>query len=149
MQLITQPGSPYPLGASVRPQGVNFSVFSKSSARVELLFFDGADDARPSVVIPLDPRSNRTYHYWHVFVPDVQAGQLYGYRACGPFEPRRGLRFDPAKVLLDPYGRAVVVPEGYSRIDASLPGDNCATAMKSVVADPGRYDWEGDVPLKR
>jgi len=76
MKLMTQPGSPYPLGASVRSQGVNFSVFSKSGARIELLFFDGADDARPSVVIPLDPRSNRTYHYWHVFVPDVQAGQL-------------------------------------------------------------------------
>ncbi|MET1083092.1 MAG: glycogen debranching protein GlgX [Burkholderiales bacterium] len=149
MKLMTQPGSPYPLGASVRSQGVNFSVFSKSGARIELLFFDGADDARPSVVIPLDPRSNRTYHYWHVFVPDVQAGQLYGYRACGPFEPQRGLRFDPGKVLLDPYGKAVVVPDGYSRINASLPGDNCASAMKSVVADPSRYDWEGDVPLKR
>jgi glycogen operon protein len=149
MQLITQPGSPYPLGATIRPAGVNFSVFSKSSARVELLLFDGAEDARPSAVIPLDPPGNRTYHYWHVFVPDVQAGQIYGYRACGPFEPRRGLRFDPAKVLLDPYGKAVAVPEGYSRINASLPGDNCATAMKSVVADPGRYDWEGDVPLNQ
>ena len=120
-------------------------MFSKSSTRIELLFFDGADDARPSVVIPLDPRSNRTYHYWHVFVPDVQAGQLYGYRACGPFEPQRGLRFDPAKMLLDAYSKAVAVPKAYSRIAASLPGDNCATAMKSVVADPGRYDWEGDV----
>ena len=149
MQLITQPGSPYPLGATIRPAGVNFSVFSKSSARVELLLFDGAEDARPSAVIPLDPPGNRTYHYWHVFVPGVQAGQIYGYRACGPFEPRRGLRFDPAKVLLDPYGKAVAVPEAYSRIDASLPGDNCATAMKSVVADPGRYDWEGDVALNR
>ena len=97
MQLITQPGSPYPLGATIRPAGVNFSVFSKSSARVELLLFDGAEDARPSAVIPLDPASNRTYHYWHVFVPGVQAGQIYGYRACGPFEPQRGLRFDPGQ----------------------------------------------------
>src|SRR4249920_2293145 len=118
MRLRTLSGRPYPIGASVHPQGVNFSVFSKSSAHIELLFFDGADDARPSVVIPLDPRSNRTYHYWHVFVPDVQAGQLYGYRACGPLEPQRGLRFDPAKVLLDPYGKAVAVPEAYSRIAA-------------------------------
>ena len=149
MRLRTLSGKPYPIGASVHPQGVNFSVFSKSSTRIELLFFDGADDARPSVVIPLDPRSNRTYHYWHVFVPDVQAGQLYGYRACGPFEPQRGLRFDPAKMLLDPYSKAVAVPEAYSRIAASLPGDNCATAMKSVVADPGSYDWEGDAPLNR
>ena len=84
MQLITQPGSPYPLGATIRPAGVNFSVFSKSSARVELLLFDGAEDARPSAVIPLDPTSNRTYHYWHVFVPGVQAGadlRLSGLRA--------------------------------------------------------------------
>jgi glycogen operon protein len=149
MHLGTRRGSPYPLGASVHPAGVNFSVFSKSSARVELLFFDGVDDARPSAVVPLDPTSNRTYHYWHAFVPGIEVGQIYGYRACGPFEPHRGLRFDPAKVLLDPYGKAVAVPEGYSRVNASLPGDNCATAMKSVVADPGRYDWEGDVPLNR
>jgi len=149
MQLITQPGSPYPLGASVHPAGVNFSVFSKSSARVELLLFDGAEDARPSAVIPLDPTRNRTYHYWHLFVPDVQVGQIYGYRVFGPFEPQRGLRFDPTKVLLDPYGKALALPEAYSRMAASLPGDNCATAMKSVVADPDSYDWEDDVPLKR
>ncbi len=149
MRLRTLSGRPYPIGASVHPQGVNFSVFSKSSTRVELLFFDGIDDARPSAVVPLDPTDNRTYHYWHVFVPRVEVGQIYGYRAYGPFEAQRGLRFDPAKVLLDPYGKAVAVPEAYSRIAASLPGDNCATAMKSVVADPGRYDWEGDVPLNR
>jgi glycogen operon protein len=128
---------------------VNFSVFSKSSTRVELMLFDGVDDARPSAVVPLDPTKNRTYHYWHIFAPGIEVGQIYGYRAFGPFEPDRGLRFDPGKVLLDPYGKAVAVPEGYSRIGASLPGDNCATAMKSVVADPGRYDWEGDVALKR
>jgi glycogen operon protein len=149
MRLRTLSGRPYPIGASVHPQGVNFSVFSKSSTRVELLFFDSVDDARPSAVVPLDPTDNRTYHYWHVFVPRVEVGQIYGYRAYGPFEPHRGLRFDPAKVLLDPYGKAVAVPEAYSRINAALPGDNCATAMKSVVADPGRYDWEGDVPLNR
>ena len=126
------------------------SACSRKAARaLELMLFDGVDDARPSAVIPLDPTSNRTYHYWHVFVPGVQVGQIYGYRAFGPFEPQRGLRFDPAKLLLDPYGKAVALPEGYSRINASLPGDNCATAMKSVVADPARYDWEGDAPLSR
>ena len=70
---------------------------------------------RPSRIIPIDPFANRTYHYWHVFVPGVEAGQIYGFRANGPFEPARGLRFDPSKLLLDPYGRAVAVPKDYSR----------------------------------
>ena len=142
-------GRSHPIGATLVPGGANFSVFSRSAASIELLFFDRADDARPSRVIPIDPLSSRTYHYWHVFVPDVQAGQIYGFRAYGPFEPERGLRFDPSKLLLDPYGRATVVPKNYSREAARLKGDNTATAMKSVVTDPHAYDWEGDVPLKR
>ncbi len=75
-------------------------------------------------VIELDPRTHRTYHYWHVFVPGIGPGQVYAYRADGPFDPGRGLRFDPAKALLDPYGRAVVVPDGYSRRTASRYGQN-------------------------
>ena len=66
-----------------------------------------------------------------------------------PSTPRRGLRFDPEKILLDPYGRAVVVPDGYNRSAASRPGDNTAAAMRSVVVDPEAYDWEGDAPLRR
>ena len=116
---------------------------------MELLLFDREDDGRPARVIPIDPAVNRTYHYWHVFVPGVQAGQIYGFRAHGPFDPARGLRFDPSKLLLDPYGRAVVVPKNYSRDAARMEGDNAATAMKSVVVDPHAYDWEGDTPLKR
>ena len=118
-------------------------------SRIELLFFDRVDDARPSRVIPIDPFANRTYHYWHVFVPGVEVGQIYGFRAHGPYEPNRGLRFDPSKLLLDPYGRAIAVPKDYSREAARLKGDNAATAMKSVVTDPQAYDWEGDVPLNR
>jgi glycogen operon protein len=98
-------------------------------------------------VIPLDPVRNRAYHYWHVFVPEVAPGQLYGYRVTGPTAPDRGLRFDPTKVLLDPYGRGVVVPKTYDRLAAQHPGDNAAAAMKSVVVDNGAYDWEGDLPL--
>ena len=84
----------------------------------------------------LSIRRHRTYHYWHVFVPGLKPGQIYGYRAHGPFAPERGLRFDGEKVLLDPYGLAVAVPEAYNRRAASRPGDNAAVAMKSVVADP-------------
>jgi glycogen operon protein len=97
----------------------------------------------------LDPAVHRTYHYWHVFVPGVQAGQLYGYRVHGPFDPIKGMRFDADKVLLDPYGRGVVVPKNYSRKAAEEKGDNAATAMKSVIVDLRTYDWEGDTPLDR
>jgi len=142
-------GSSFPLGATLSPDGVNFSLFSKNSTLVELLLFNHADDAKPARVISLDPWKNRTYHYWHVFVPGLKPRQIYGYRAQGPFELQRGLRFDREKILLDPYGRAVAVPKQYSRIAASKPGDNCATAMKSVVVDVHAYDWEGDVPLKQ
>jgi isoamylase len=142
-------GRSYPLGATLIGGGANFSVFSRSACSIELLFFDCVDDARPSRVIPIDPLANRTYHYWHVFVPGVQAGQIYGFRAYGPFEPARGLRFDPSKLLLDPYARAIAVPKNYSREAARRKEDNTATAMKSVVTDSQAYDWEGDVPLKR
>ena len=142
-------GRSFPLGATLVDGGANFSLFSRSAAGIELLFFDREDDARPSRVIPIDPLVSRTYHYWHVFVPGVQAGQIYGFRAYGPFEPTRGLRFDPSKLLLDPYGRAVVVPQHYCREAACLKGDNTAAAMKSMVTNPGAYDWEGDLPLRR
>ena len=140
-------GGSSPLGAACRADGVNFSVYSRNAAAVELLLFDRTDDARASRSIRLDPAKNRTYYYWHVFVPGLRAGQIYGYRVAGPFEPERGFRFDPGKVLLDPYGKGVVVPAGYSRHAASEPGENTTTAMKSVVVDPGQFDWEGDVPL--
>jgi glycogen operon protein len=138
-----------PLGATVVDSGVNFSLFSRSATGVELLLFDRDDDARPARVLRLDPAANRTYHYWHVGVPGVQPGQLYGYRVAGPCDPAHGMRFDPAKVLLDPYGRGVVVPKDYSRDTARQAGDNAATAMKSVVVDVHTYDWEGDTPLQR
>ena len=142
-------GQSCPLGATPSPDGVNFSVFSKSCEAIELLLFDKVDDPRPADVIRLDPRQNKTYHYWHIFVGGLKPGQIYGYRALGPFKPDKGLRFDSDKVLLDPYGRSVAVPASYSRAAACRRGDNTAFAMKSVVADLGAYDWEGDAPLKR
>ncbi len=141
-------GTSSPLGATTLHGGANFSVYSKNATGVELLLFDGVDESRPRHVIRLDPAVNRTYHYWHIFVPSIRAGQTYGYRVDGPFDPENGMRFDPSKVLLDPYGRGVVVPEKYDRGAASRKGDNAATAMKSVVVDPRAYDWEGDAPLK-
>ena len=142
-------GRSFPLGAAVHPDGVNFSLYSKSSTAVHLLLFDSPDDEQPSRVIELDPKRNRTFHYWHVFVADIGPGQIYGYRAYGPSNPNSGLSFDPQKILLDPYGYGVVMPRRFSREAAKRPGDNTPYAMKSVVVDPGAYDWEDDMPLRR
>ena len=142
-------GKAAPLGATVYREGVNFSLFSRDASGVELLLFNREDDAHPIHVISIEPYTHRTYHYWHVFVPGIRSGQLYGYRVHGRCDPDSGLRFDADKVLLDPYGRGVVVSEHYSREAACLPGDNTATAMKSVVVDPLEYDWEGDKPLNQ
>ena len=141
-------GAAAPLGATVYPDGVNFSVFAKSASSMDLLFFDDEHAATPSRTLTLDPNANRTYHYWHAFVPGVGPGQVYAYRATGPREPARGLRFDGEQVLLDPYGIAVAVPDTYDRKAASQRGGTAA-AMKSVVADPDAYDWQGDTPLQR
>ena len=144
-----QEGSSAPLGARVFPDGVNFSVFSKNATLMELLLFDDENAGQPSRIIPLESSEHRTYHYWHALVPDLAPGQVYAYRARGPAAPERGLRFDPDKVLLDPYGLAIAVPNAYDREAAKRPGNNAAHALKSVVADPRRYDWEGDAPLAR
>ncbi|MDJ0568046.1 MAG: glycogen debranching protein GlgX [Pleurocapsa sp. MO_192.B19] len=138
------PGKSSPLGATVYPHGVNFCIFSQNAEAIELLLFDTAEASRPVQIIKLDPSLNKTYYYWHIFVPRIKAGQIYAYRAYGQFAPEKGYRFDPTKVLLDPYARAIVNTERYDRISASRPGDNCAQALKGVVVDTSSYDWEGD-----
>jgi isoamylase len=140
---------PYPLGSTVTPEGTNFSVFSANATGMEIVFFNHSDDQQVARVIALDPILNRTSHYWHIFVPGIKAGQLYGYRADGPYDPPAGHRFDRCKVLLDPYGKSVSVGRNYDRAAASRPGDNAAASMKSVVTDPSVFDWDGDMPLNR
>ena len=146
---VVTPGTPAPLGATVRPGGVNFSVFSKHALLVQLLLFDDENATRPASIILLEPDKHRTYDYWHVFVPGVGPGQVYAYRAHGDSDPDQGFYFDAEKVLIDPYGISVAVPRKYDRWAAARPGDNIAVAMKSVVADPSLYNWEGDLPLNR
>ena len=148
MTEATTRGKSFPLGATVYPAGVNFSVYSKSATEVQVLLFNRADDAAPARVIQLDSKNNRTGDYWHVFVPRCEAGQVYGYRAAGPFDPEQGHRFDRNKVLLDPYAKCVSAVN-YSRIGTCDAGDNASTCMKSVVVDSRLYDWEGDLPLHR
>jgi isoamylase len=146
---IDDRGRSFPLGATLVNGGANFSLFAKDAAAVELLLFDRVDGAKLPQAIELDPQRNRTYHYWHAFVPGVSAGQSYGYRVAGPFDPARGLRFDPNKVLLDPYAKCLARPPGRSRKTAQEAGDNTLTALRSIVVDPSTYDWEGDAPLGR
>jgi glycogen operon protein len=145
------PGSTWPLGATPDETGVNFSVWSRHAHAVDLVLFDRVEDGRPSRVVRLEPERHRTYHYWHAHVPGIGPGQLYGWRAHGPYDPPHGYLFQGEKLLLDPYARAVAVPPGYDRKAAAVArrGDNAATAMKGVVVDPSRYDWEGDRPLHR
>jgi glycogen operon protein len=144
MAYRTLPGKTYPLGARVEGKGVNFSLYSKHAHGVELLLFD--DVAKhPSQVIKLDPKINRTYHYWHIWVEGIGNGQIYAYRIHGDYKPEEGLRFDPSKVLLDPYAHEVVGQEIYDRNLAKRYGqDNCLHALKSVIVDLREYDWEGD-----
>jgi isoamylase len=138
------PGESFPLGATVYPHGVNFSVFSQNAAAIELLLFSTPQDTHPTHVIPLDPPYHKTYYYWHVFIPELEAGQIYGYRVYGEYAPEIGDRFDKTKVLLDPYAKAVVGQESYDRQAAVDRGNNCPQALKGVVVDPSTYDWERD-----
>ena len=139
-------GKSFPLGATVYPNGVNFSLFSKNCQAVELLLFDHPDKP-PAQIIHFDPIANRTFYYWHAFIPGMKPGQIYGYRVHGPFDPIQGNRFDGEKLLLDPYTKAIVTGNKYDREAATTTGDNCLVAMKSVVIDSSGYDWEGDQPL--
>ena len=124
-------------------------MFSKHADAARAAAVRDADAAQPSRIIPLDAETHRTYHYWHAFVPGLAPGQVYAYRAHGPFAP--GTR----AAVRRREGAARSVRAGRRRARrlrpqaAARPGDNAAVAMKSVVADPGRYDWEGDLPLER
>ncbi len=145
-------GSSYPLGATVESGGVNFCVYSQHATGMTLLLFGAPDAAQPERAIELDPTVNRTANYWHVFVPRVGPGQVYAYRAQGPYDPDEGLYFASGRVLLDPYARAICGQRRYDR-DRARAGsiddggiDNCATALRAVVVDPHGYDWENDTP---
>ncbi|MBX2872810.1 MAG: glycogen debranching protein GlgX [Saprospiraceae bacterium] len=144
--VIIQSGESFPLGATVTEKGVNFCLFSKNADQVELLLFDEKDQLQPTHQIKLDPELNKTFYYWHCFIPGLKAGQRYAYRVFGPDAPSQGLRFDGEKVLIDPYARAVEMGL-YDRGAAVFPGDNCHKSIRSVVIDPTKYDWEGDRPL--
>src|SRR5437762_2449830 len=97
-------GKPYPLGATWDGAGVNFAVFSEHATKVELCLFDSPEATAESQRIVL---TERTDQVWHVYLPGVQPEQLYGYRVHGPYEPKNGQRFNPNKIVIDPYAKAI------------------------------------------
>ena len=142
------PGRSWPLGATVMGSGVNFSIFSKHATSIDLVLFERPTDKKPVRIIRLEPGTNKTFYYWHCFIQGIGTGQIYAWRAYGPYHPEKGLRFDPSKILLDPYAK-VIITENYNRESAKKYGEeNCESAMKCVVSDSRGYDWEGDKPLR-
>jgi len=146
-------GRPNPLGATVTKMGVNFALFSENATGVELCLFDEPNAPAETVRVSMREQTN---HVWHCFLPELKAGQLYGYRVHGAYEPAKGHRFNPAKLVLDPYGRAVTGLVNWSSemfgyvqdgsADADLKRDerdNAWCIPKSVVVD-GAFDWGED-----
>jgi isoamylase len=139
----TSLGEPYPLGATVLKDGVNFSLFSQHATSVQLLLFQNFFDPVPLQVITLHPVLNKTFHYWHVFVEGAKHGQLYAYQLDGPNDIGQGFRYNPNKVLIDPYSRGVVYGRNWRRDRARDASENSESAMKSLVVNTDTYDWEG------
>jgi len=124
-------------------------VFSQFATSVELLLFEHHTDVVPYQTIRLDPETHRTFYVWHAYVVGLKAGAHYAFRVDGPHDlHNRGYRFNPNKVLIDPYGRGTT-DTLWNRGDACHSGDNLATSMRSVVVDLSGYNWEGDQPINR
>jgi len=152
----TRPGNPYPLGATWDGSGVNFSLFSENATTVDLCLLNGPDGSKETARIRL---TEQTDQVWHVYLPEARPGQRYGYRVNGPYDPAAGHRFNPAKLLLDPYakeidgtinwseslfGYHVGHPDGDLVIDER---DSASNLPKSVVIDPA-FTWGDDRPLR-
>jgi isoamylase len=147
------PGQPFPLGATWDGRGTNFSLFSENATRVTLCLFDDDDVEETHDMV------ERTAHIWHCYVPGVHPGQCYGYRVDGAYDPSAGHRFNPSKLLIDPYAKAIegpvrwdaanalpYTPDGTENADLESDDEDDAEAIpKSIVVDEG-FDWEGDAP---
>ena len=130
-----------PYGSIVHDGGVQFVVFSRNATEMRLLLYDDVQDLEPVEVIAFDPANDHWGDVWSVFIPELKPGQLYHYQASGPFDPSRGLRFDPVARLIDPYAKALA---GNFQSHA----DNLIRPPKCVVVDD-HFDWDGDRHLRR
>jgi glycogen operon protein len=101
MSTLVYPGGPYPLGATYDGRGVNFTLYAENATAVDLCLFNKRNEERTIRI------RERSHHIWHVYVPGLKPGQLYGFRVYGPFEPENGHRFNPTTVLIDPYAKAI------------------------------------------
>jgi glycogen operon protein len=142
-----EPGVPFPLGATFDGSGVNFALYSRHATGVEVCLFNGADAPKEHVSVPLVERTDLV---WHVYLRGLRPGQLYGYRVSGPWNPAQGHRFNPAKVLLDPYARRIGRPLRWhaALLDSPLaagPEDSAPYAPLAMVA-ADRFEWGHDVP---
>jgi isoamylase len=148
-QYQVEQGRPHPLGATPDAEGVNFSIYADRAKSIEILLFNSLDDVEPVFTLLLDPDKHRTFQFWHVYVRGLKPGIHYAYRVGGRSDLHgRGDRYNPKKVLIDPYARGNT--DGlWDRVAACTPDDNLATSMRSIVIDTSGYDWEGDRPLKR
>jgi isoamylase len=148
------PGKPYPLGATPDKNGVNFAIFSENANKVEICLFDANDTENETARIKMPEQTDLV---WHAYLPGIRPGQLYGFRVYGPYKPENGHRFNPKKLLLDPYAKAFSgkiewddalfgYTIGNKRNDLSRDKRNSAKNIpKSVVID-SRFDWENDTP---
>jgi isoamylase len=148
------PGQPYPLGATWDGAGVNFALFSENATGVELCLFDNSEGQREVVRVKMREQTDRI---WHVYLPQVRPGQLYGYRVHGAYAPEDGHRFNPAKLLLDPYAKAIAgtiqwsdalfgYTIGHQGADLAMDErDSAAGLPKCVVVDPA-FSWGDDSP---
>jgi len=149
------PGRPYPQGATWDGTGVNFALYSENAERVQLCLFDSQDSTNAETI----DVTERTAHVWHCYLPGAKPGQLYGYRVHGPYDPARGLRFNPSKLLIDPYATAIagnvdwrqpIFPYQLGGPEEDLAkdeNDDAAGMPKCVVVSP-YFDWEQDRPPK-
>lgn len=156
MNTIIYPGNSYPLGAHWDGQGVNFALYADTATCVELCLFNSVEDEKATVKIALPERSHQI---WHGYIPDLNPGQLYGYRVHGPYDPQNGYRFNANKLLIDPYARAIAgTVKGHAALCGYEPGhpdedlsfstvDSAPYVPKSVVIDPS-FDWGADVRHK-
>jgi isoamylase len=155
----TRSGVPLPLGACARGNGVNFAIFSRHATGARLDFFDRVEDSVPARTILLDAVRNKTGDIWHVWLEGIRPGQLYGFRFAGPYAPHQGHRYNPDKLVVDPYATAIASSPGRDFLpalgyDPSSPqkdlslseSDDAATAPKCVITHPD-FDWRGDQPL--